>query len=99
MNSSDLIIRKKRKIIRKLIESLIILAAWSIVFLILFTIILFGCHIKTPNMVTLYILFGINSVEIDKWLSIFSWLIGVISIFSFFIYVYRESVNEDEKKY
>lgn len=91
----NIIIRKKRHWLRKIIENSFLLFMWSIVLGILFILLCFLCHIDNDNLTILYLLFSISTKEFHSYFRMFTWVISLLLTIGFFIQMYRGSKEND----
>lgn len=92
----NLIIRKKRSVLRKLFENLFIYFMWLILIIILGSIILFLCHADIDNLTTMYLLLNVSDADFNRFFEWFSWLISILFLIGFFVQMNRGMQKEQE---
>lgn len=97
--NKDLIIRKRRKLSRKVIETAVLIVAWILVLLVIVANVGLCCHVTLNDMVTLYILFDLSAEQLNLYFSIFLILISFLFVVGYICYIkkeyHMELVNEN----
>lgn len=88
MNNEKLIIRKKRSLLIKLREYIILGIGWLVAIGIVFINIAFIMHNSNNILVNFYILFELSEKTINDSVILLGWVIGLLAIISIFNYLY-----------
>ena len=91
----NVIIRKKRRPLRRVVESIIIGLLWLSILFVLTTMALFLLRISSDNLTTIYVLLKLSTEELQQCLNAFTWFLSLMIIISLFVHVYHGMEEED----
>lgn len=92
----DIIIRKKRRPLRRIVESMIIGLLWLSIIFVLTTMALFLLRISSENLTTIYLLLKLSTAQLQQCLNAFTWFLSLTIIISLFVHTYH-GMEEEEK--